>query len=193
MKLSYKIMITIVLLALAGYIFFPEIELSEISDIELNREIPANAPNVEYINEDIIDSIITNSNEQYFVLHFWSLGRPCTTIEKVDVDNEILNNLNRVKYIPISFDLNAKNMIKALRLWLSDIGFEHDSYLLDYSFSFLDLKNEDNLLDFINELTNDKYDNIYDCPIVIVFDKNMNIVEERDSFIISDLKRLDNQ
>lgn len=153
------------------------IELEEISDIDLNREIPIDAPIVEYINEDVLDSILKYTNKKYTFVHIWSLSRPCVTNINADKVNKLLESQDSINYILISFDLNAKNMKKALRLYLSDIGFRFKSYLLSYEMDVTDLKNEENLMEFIDEFYENDFESIYDYPTGFLITKEGEVIK----------------
>lgn len=175
-----------ILLIICSFLYFSNIscsdyiELDGISDIDLNREIPTGAPLVEFINEDILDSIIRNNKRKYTFLHFWSLSRPCVTEVNSDKVNRLLESQDSINYILISFDLNAKNMKKALRLSLDDIGVKFKSYLLDYDINLTDLKNEDNLMEFIDEFYDNEFKSIFDYPIGFLITKDKGVIKTFD-------------
>lgn len=171
-----------------------EIELSSVSDVDINREVPYDAPKVNNINEDILDSIIQNSNKHFFLINLWSFSRPCINRFNVDLMNKLFDTIPKVEFILISYDLNIKNMKKAIQLELYDYRLMHETYILDYSLNLFDLTNEENLIDFMDEIIENDYKSINEYPIAFILDKNKRLLKKYGKAnyksIINDIERL---
>lgn len=152
---------------------------------EISKEEIDELPKVKKISESDLKSILKTSPSKYILVQFWSLGISCTEQFDSTFVNTLFRKYSDLKYILISFNLNAKKYDLVIGSYLKNKGIFIPSYQIDKKINVFDLKNEDNLSEFL-ENTFKNFNN--SNSLIFLVDKSGFIISDFDDIVNSPTK-----
>ncbi len=180
-KIGIILGIILVLIFAMGFIIYQSIEPEyEIEGYDPEIGLPEGAVETIKIGNEGITTLLTNKDYEGTIIHTMSYNLNCAGGLNNDLFEYLNYNFPKIQLIPLSIDLNLKNMDKLMSLGFYDNEIPGTPYLLDYPFDFTDLKNENNTLKLYQFLTNRNDKDLQSYSFAYLFNNKGKLLEEFD-------------